>query len=79
MPPKRRELGDPDDIWWTIDQAAEHLGYKRATIERYIREGLPRYFRKYVKRDELLAEHRRRAQREIATRLRPQSQASTPP
>lgn len=59
--------------WWTLDQAAEHLDLKRATVERYIREGLPKYFGTFVKREELLAEYRKRLERQRATRGKPES------
>lgn len=62
-----------DDYFWTIDRAAKHLGFTRATIARYIREGLPIYFRALggrVHRDELLAEVRKRESRQRATRAK---------
>lgn len=65
-----RDLNDPMDRWWTIDQAAAHLEVKRRTIERYIHDGLPLHFPMlggYLDRDELLAEVRRRSQRRKAT------------
>ena len=68
-----RDLTDPMDRWWTIDQAAEHLEVKRATVEKYIREGLPLYFPLlggYVDRDELLADYRGRQERSRATRAK---------
>jgi len=66
-----RDLADPMDRWWTIDQAAEHLAVTRRTIERYVKEGLPLHFPAmggYLDRDELLPEVRRRAKRQRATR-----------
>jgi len=68
-----RDLTDPLDRWWTVDQAAAHLKVKRATIEKYIREGLPLHFPKmggYVDRDVLLAAYRERQQRTRATRAK---------
>lgn len=65
-----RDLTDPNDRWWTIDQAAEHLGVTRRTIERYIHDGLPLHFKLvggYLDRDELLTEVRERAERRTAT------------
>jgi len=55
-----RDLFDKNDVLWTIDQAAEHLGYKPATIRKYIREGLTLHFGAFVHRDELLKEYRDR-------------------
>lgn len=66
-----RDVTDPHDRWWTIDEAAEHLKVKRGTIQRYIRDGLKVYFPKrgdYLDRDELLAEVRARNERQKATR-----------
>jgi predicted site-specific integrase-resolvase len=68
-----RDLADPMDRFWTIDQAAEHLKVKRATVEKYVREGLALHFPRqggYVDRDELLAEYRGRQQRSRATRAK---------
>lgn len=67
---ERRSVTDVNE-WWTLDQAAEHLDLKRATIERYIREGLPKHFGVFVRREELLAEYRARLERQRATRGRP--------
>ena len=62
-----RDLTDPMDRWWTIDQAAEHLGVKRGTVQRYIREdGLVLYFPMqggYLDRDELMPVVRSRMKR----------------
>jgi DNA-binding transcriptional MerR regulator len=61
-----RDLRDPDDRWWTVEQAAEHLEVKVKTIRAYIHDGLTVHFPRqggYVDRDELLAEVRRRAER----------------
>lgn len=56
-------------LFWTLDQAASHFGYKRATILKYIREGLPTYFGgTTVKPSELIAEVQQRQQRERSTR-----------
>ena len=68
-----RDLTDPMDRWWTIDQAAEHLKVTRATVEKYVREGLPLHFLQlggYVDRDELLADYRGRQERSRATRAK---------
>jgi len=65
-----RDLSDPMDRWWTIDQAAEHLGVTRRTVERYVQDGLTVYFPKqggYVDRDEFLAVFRKRQERRRAT------------
>jgi hypothetical protein len=62
------------DEFWTVDHAAAHLKVTRSTIERYIRGGLPVYFKALggrVKRSELLAEYRARKLRQRATRLKP--------
>jgi hypothetical protein len=69
-----RDLNDPMDRWWTIDQTAEHFGVKRGTVQRYIREDdLTLHFPKqggYLDRDDVLAavrarNKRRRKSREI--------------
>lgn len=68
-----RDLTDAMDRWWTIDQAAAHLKVKRATVEKYIRDGLTLHFPKlggYLDRDELLADYRGRQGRSRATRAR---------
>lgn len=68
--PIPRDLTDPNDRWWTIDQAAAHLGVTRRTVERYVQDGLPLHFQQiggYLDRDELLAEVRKRAERRLAT------------
>jgi predicted site-specific integrase-resolvase len=65
-----RDLTDPMDRWWTIDQSAEHLGVARRTIERYVQAGLTVYFPKqggYIDRDELLTEVRKRQERRRST------------
>jgi hypothetical protein len=49
----RRDIFDPADIYWTIDQAAAHFGFRPATIRKYIREGLPVHFGTFVHREEL--------------------------
>ena len=66
---QRRNLADPNDRLWTIDQAAAHYGYRRETILRYIREGLPLYGT-VIDREELLAEVGRRTVRQKATRAK---------
>lgn len=72
MPAQRRkELQNFDLPFWTIDQAALHLGFSRATINRYIREGLPVYFKSVepmVKPRELIDEWLRRRRANLATR-----------
>lgn len=52
-----RNLADQADTWWSIDQAAEHFGFKRRTILEWIRrEGLKTYGRaKLLRRDDVLA------------------------
>ena len=67
-----RDLNDPMDRWWTIDQSAEHLRVARRTIERYVQGGLTLYFPRqggYLDRDELLAEYRRRHNGQKTTRF----------
>jgi len=76
-----RDLTDPMDRWWTIDQSAEHLGVTRRTIQIYIQDGLKVYFPKqgsYIDRDELLAEYRARAERKLSQRKRAASQKKNP-
>lgn len=69
------------NVWWAVDRAALHLGLRRETIEKYIREGLRLYWRNgwVVHRPELLAEYGRRQASTRATRLKknpPESQGS---
>ena len=69
-----RDLSDPDDTWWTIDEAAEHFGMRRESILRYIREGMPVYGKgrnRLVHRADVLREFRRRRRNELATRAKP--------
>lgn len=69
-----RDLNDPNDTWWTIDQAAEHFGIRRESILRYIREGMPVYGNgrnKLIRREDALKEFRRRRRNELATRAKP--------
>jgi hypothetical protein len=68
--PRQRDIFDDTDTWWTIDETAEHFGLTRAAILRWIREGyiVPRGSEKLLHRPEVLAERRRRMQRQIATR-----------
>lgn len=69
-----RNLSDPDDTWWTIDEAAEHFGIRRESILRYIREGMPVYGRgrnKLIRRSDALTEFRRRRRNELETRAKP--------
>lgn len=67
-----RDLTDPDDTWWTIDQTAEHFGVKRRTILDWIRQGdLRKYGKsKLIRRSEALATFRARRKRQAATRYR---------
>ena len=58
-----------DQTWWTLDKAALHIGVTRATVERYVREGLRIHFRElggWVDRDEFLAAYRERVMRQRA-------------
>lgn len=69
-----RDLTNPGDTWWTIDQAAEHFGIRRESILRYIREGMPTYGKgknKLIRREDALAEFRRRRRNERATHAKP--------
>jgi hypothetical protein len=63
-----RDLNDPRELYWTIDQAADHFGMTRRSMRRYIQDGLPVYLGLFVKRAEVIAEYRRRMQRRHATR-----------
>lgn len=67
---KPRDVTDPLDRFWTINQAAAHLGLARCTVERYVRDGLKVYFPRqggYLDRDEFLAAYRLRLARRKAT------------
>ena len=64
-----------DDVWWSVDKAALHLGVTVATIKRYIRGGLPTRFG-LVHRVELLAEYRRRVLRQTASRVTREEKSS---
>jgi excisionase family DNA binding protein len=69
-----RDLSDPNDTWWTIDQAAEHFGIRRESILRYIREGMPAYGprgHKLIRRADVLAEYRRRKRSDLSRRAKP--------
>ena len=66
-----RDLTDVMDRFWTIEQAVEHLGYSRRTVERYIHDGLRVYFPHaggYLDRDELLEVVRRKQINQKQTR-----------
>jgi predicted DNA-binding transcriptional regulator YafY len=66
-----RDVKDPMDRFWTIEQAMAHLKVSRRTIERYVKGGLRIYFPAqggYLDRDELLAEVRARLERQLQTR-----------
>ena len=56
-----------DDVWWSVDKAALHLGCTRTTILRYIREGLPLRY-DLINRDEFLADYRARCIRQTESR-----------
>jgi hypothetical protein len=67
----QRDLTDPMDRFWTVDQAVAHIGVTRSTVERYVREGLPLHFPMlggYLDRDEFLAEYRARMERRSNSR-----------
>ena len=73
----RQERQSFDLPFWTIEQAALHLGFTRATINRYVREGLPVYFKSVepmVRPRELIDEWLRRREANLATRS-PESSA----
>lgn len=53
--------------WWSVDQAAQHMGFSRATVERYIREGLPQTCG-FVNRDAFLAMVRQKQLRQKQSR-----------
>jgi predicted site-specific integrase-resolvase len=54
------------DEWWTKQQACRHLGITIQTLNEYVRDGLtqyqpdPRSRTKYVRREDVQAEYRRR-------------------
>ncbi|TIH34951.1 hypothetical protein [Subtercola vilae] len=56
--------------FWSIDRAALHTGFARATIERYVREGLPVYVGGFVERDAFLKVYRDKQQSQRLTRLK---------
>ena len=57
-----------EDVWWTPERAALHLGCPRSSILRYIREGLP-VRHGLINRNELLAEFRARKMRQVESRM----------
>lgn len=74
----QRNVLTKGDEWWTIETAAKHAGITRATVEKYIRQGLPVYFRELgglIKRDEFLQEWRGRRLKQLATRRLPRDSA----
>ena len=62
----------PFDVeYWTIDQAARHFGFARATVAKYIRDGLPTYVDgRFVKPAEVVAHRLERKQRQRDTRIK---------
>jgi hypothetical protein len=62
-----------DRVWWSVDKAALHLGCPRATILRYIREGLP-IRAGLIHRDELLADFRARKIRQHESLMKRRTQ-----
>jgi predicted transcriptional regulator len=65
--PERQDLTLP---YWSIEQAAKHFGFTRATIEKYVREGLPTYFSGImVKPSEVVAERLSRQTRHRQSRM----------
>ena len=62
-----------DDVWWSVDRAALHLGCPRATILRYVREGLP-IRAGLINRDELLADFRARKMRQQESLMKRRTQ-----
>lgn len=61
MQPDRQDL---DAQYWTLAQAARHFGFTRATISKYVREGLPTYLGGgWVKPAEVVAEKIARSRR----------------
>lgn len=64
----KQERQDVRRPLWTIDEAALHFGITRATVEKYIREGLPVYFSgTFVKSKDVIAEYLRRRDAKRAT------------
>ena len=57
-----------DDVWWSVEKAALHLGCPKKTIMRYIREGLP-IRAGLINRTELLADFRARKMRQNESRM----------
>jgi len=65
-----RDLRDPTDTWWTIDQAAEHFGVRRATILQWVRDGLKTHGKaKLLHRPDVLTAYQERAKRQRETRF----------
>jgi len=74
MTAKREVQSVTDDrVWWSVDKAALHLGCPRATILRYIREGLP-IRAGLIHRDELLADFRNRKMRQQESLMKRRTQ-----
>lgn len=68
-----RVLQNVDAAFWTHQQAALHFGLSRATIRRYIRQGLPTYLSgTLVKPSEVIAHRLAARKRESDTQARNQ-------
>lgn len=66
-----RKLQNLDAAFWTHQQAALHFGLSRATIRRYIRQGLPTYLGgSLVKPREVIAHRMAARKRESDTQAR---------
>lgn len=66
----RDDYEDDGAQWWTVRQAAAHLGIQPAAIRAYIRDGLPVYFNGILlKRSEVTAMYRKRITSQRATRF----------
>ncbi|WP_025158895.1 helix-turn-helix domain-containing protein [Leifsonia aquatica] len=66
-----RNLADPNDTWWTIDQTADHFDIKRRTVMDWIRAGdLTVYGNtKLIRRTDALAVFRARRKQQRETRF----------
>lgn len=68
---QRKIQQDITKPFWTIEQAALHIGVEKRSIRRYIQDGLPSYFDgKFVKPREVVAEAIRRKKATTSTRTK---------
>jgi len=65
MPKHELQSVTNDDVLWSVERCALHLGVTTATIRRYIRDGLPTKYG-LVDRAALLREYQQRVLRQRA-------------